>query len=303
MTKGKDSAQVASLDQFIETLKRRKILWEMHLATAAPANTLLSGVVPVTIDGDDTTVNANSMIGPVNSGSRLFVMFVPPSGYYIVGTLGQSSAAADVQIFTSNGTWNKPAFARLVNIKVWGGGGGGGGCATAAAGQSSCGGGGGAGGYSESWVDATTLDDQVTVTLGTGGSGGSNSGGGGGSGTASSFGTVVIANGGGGGSSHASSATPQASAAGGGGTTGTGQIAVGGDPGQPGWSDTTIAYGGAGGGAGGGASQYTPAGGGIRAGSPGAGFGAGGSGAMANSGGAGQVGGDGAGGLVMVITQ
>jgi hypothetical protein len=87
----KPSTAVPSLDQFLDTLKRRKILWELHLGTVTPAVSVdISNIVPVAnvpvlLDGDDTPIAAQGIVGPVFAGSRVVVVFVPPSGYYIMG--------------------------------------------------------------------------------------------------------------------------------------------------------------------------------------------------------------------------
>jgi hypothetical protein len=75
-----------------------------------------------------------------------------------------------VQVFTSNGTWNKPANARRVHVRMVGGGGGGGGALGAGAGHAE-GGGGGAGAYVEKWYDADDLSSSEAVVVGAGGNG------------------------------------------------------------------------------------------------------------------------------------
>lgn len=86
----RDDTTVAGLNQFLDVLKRRKILWEFHLGTANAAVTISSSTsssVSVTLDGDSNPITAQSIIGGFLSGTRVAVIFVPPSGYYIVGQM------------------------------------------------------------------------------------------------------------------------------------------------------------------------------------------------------------------------
>jgi hypothetical protein len=105
-------------------------------------------------------------------------------------------ASANVAVFNSTGTWNKPAgypAESRVYIQVWGGGGSGG-CGN----QTNRATGGGGGGYAESWTSLSALSSTESVIIGAGGPGRSTVGVGTTGGT-SSFGSLISAYGGSGG--------------------------------------------------------------------------------------------------------
>jgi len=165
----------------------------------------------VTIKGPPHSAAATySLELPDADGSSGEVLQTDGSGKLSFGSAG-GGGLQSMQVFTSSGTWTKPAGISKIRVTVTGGGGGGAGIV----GGSSDGAGGGAGGTAIEVIDVSAVSNAV-VTIGSGGSGGS-SGGSGSTGGDSTFGAYCTGGGGGGG--------PSGTASGG----GTGGTASGGD--------------------------------------------------------------------------
>ncbi len=139
------------------------------------------------------------------------------------GAVGIGGGASSVQVYSSSGTWNKPANLSHIKVEVIGGGG----SVTNAA----TGGGGGSGGYSMEILTSSEVGSSETVTVGTGGT--YTNGGG-----TSSFGTSAYLQATGGG---ASTGNPGGAA----GVGSNGDLNLEGAAGL--WSDPTLTVGGRGG--------------------------------------------------------
>jgi hypothetical protein len=179
------------------------------VTTAANKLAYFTGVD--TAAATDITTAGREILSTATSGTAGQVLTSSGGGaptWTTVSGGGGGGGAIDVQAYTADATWTKPAGAQFVEVIAVGGGGGGGSGRLGQTGSTRGGGGGGGGGGVTRWmVPAAALGATVAVTVGQGGTGGASptvwtspangtSGNPGADGTASAFGSHVYAAGG-----------------------------------------------------------------------------------------------------------
>ncbi len=149
-----------------------------------------AGGTPSTMDGSNiTSLNGSNVASgtvatarldvasqaEAEAGTATFKVMTPERTAQAIAALaGGGAAHMDVQVFTSNGTWTKPAVSSgMVEVLMYGGGGGGGSGRSDAAGVARWGGGGGGGGaVVKAHFSLSSLGGTEAVVVGTGGTGG-----------------------------------------------------------------------------------------------------------------------------------
>ena len=172
----------------------KKVIFDGALTLTHGANLSLPGSANIiTAAGDIAFVYADTT-------TQFDVLYFKKNGAAPVVT-----GAPTIQVFTSNGTWTKPANLSAVIIELWSAGGGGGGRDT----DGAFGGGNGAsGGYARLRLAASALGATETVTVTAGGAGGLTQAAptAGSDGATTSFGSLLSAVGGGGGQASTAAA-------------------------------------------------------------------------------------------------
>lgn len=70
--------------------QRNGLTWRLTPGTVLSSDSGLLTSISVQLDGDDNSISAQSLIGPLLIGARVMVMTVPPQGNYIIGYYGAS---------------------------------------------------------------------------------------------------------------------------------------------------------------------------------------------------------------------
>ena len=152
--------------------------------TFASGGITANGSLTVTdIDISGTIAGSSGYVLPNPSGNT--DSYISNNGSALTwGSISVASGVRSMQVWTSNGTWNKPSGVGTIMVTVTGAGGGGSGYSE----------GGGSGGTAQRQIDVTNVS-SVSVTVGNPG-GGTNYSGCGGGGNSSSFGSYCSASGG-----------------------------------------------------------------------------------------------------------
>jgi hypothetical protein len=185
----------------------------------------------LTRDSDNVTIAFDQFDGAVSIEFLNDSISLTPR--VSLGDQSELGANMQLQVFTNDGTWNKPAGLRAVRIRLCGGGGGGAGAPSTGTDQRSGGGPGGGACYAESFINAADLGSSETVIVAAGGAGGAAGNNPGSPGGTSSFGSHVSASGGSEGGAGGAVSEPNVAQrfAGQGGTSGTGDVVLAGSGG------------------------------------------------------------------------
>ena len=122
------------IDALIDNARRLGLTWTLRMATVATlstGNTSSSsstfGSVTAIYDGDSAPIGMTSVIGLVKPGQRVYCIGVPPSGNFIIGTvggvairkgiIGTTSMGAGAQSSTSYATMAAPNSITYEKVK------------------------------------------------------------------------------------------------------------------------------------------------------------------------------------------
>jgi hypothetical protein len=103
------TVSLSSVSELRDQAQRLGLVWVLRPATVAETTGAFTAWVPrIDLDGDlDTSagITAVSFIGGLAVGMRVMVVFIPPTGYYIVGTINPvQTQRYEIGAFTSHAT-------------------------------------------------------------------------------------------------------------------------------------------------------------------------------------------------------
>lgn len=108
-----------ALSEFMSQAQRLGIVWSLRLATVTGNIDVIqnTSATRIVLDGDDARITANSLIGRLAGTTRVFVMFVPPAGSYIIGRIdfGAGSPPHTFQDVIINGNLSVAGVATFGN--------------------------------------------------------------------------------------------------------------------------------------------------------------------------------------------
>ncbi len=186
---GTDSYAIAPTPAIGSYVAGQRFYFKAGTANTGPATLAVSGLAAKDIKKNAT----EALITGDILANQICIVIYDGTNFQLISKT--PTLMPTVQVFTSNGTWTKPAGLKYVEVELVGGGGGGGG--NTIVNRASAGGGGG--GYSWKLIATADLGATEAVTVGASGSGGSQTGGTGVTGGTSSFGAHLQATGGEGG--------------------------------------------------------------------------------------------------------
>lgn len=100
MPTGTSSTVLAAVQELISQSRALGLTWTLRMATVTTPIPLA-----VVYDGDTTVVSVVSMIGPLDVNQRVYVLLIPPSGSFVVGTTEASISRGELGAnATDNGT-------------------------------------------------------------------------------------------------------------------------------------------------------------------------------------------------------
>jgi hypothetical protein len=99
------SVTSAAVRGIIENADRLGLKWQLLLGTVS-SFAFTSNIASVIVDGDSNAVGAKSMIGVVVQAQRVYVLKVPPAGYFVIGIVGSNRIGVRLARFNTQSILN-----------------------------------------------------------------------------------------------------------------------------------------------------------------------------------------------------